>query len=71
MIASKFDIGRQVRHFLLGYLGVIVDINPVYSLSGPSPGELVVNDELCTAPWYHVVMEDDNGLPVHTCLAEV
>ena len=61
MIASKFGIGQQVRHSLLGYLGVVVDIDPVYSLSEPSPR---------AAPWYHVVMEDDNGLPVHTYLAE-
>ena len=32
MIASKFGIGQQVRHSLLGYLGVVVDIDPVYSL---------------------------------------
>ncbi|MGQ7177366.1 heat shock protein HspQ, partial [Escherichia coli] len=63
MIASKFGIGQQVRHSLLGYLGVVVDIDPVYSLSEPSPDELAVNDELRAAPWYHVVMEDDNGLP--------
>ena len=54
---------QQVRHSLLGYLGVVVDIDPVYSLSEPSPDELAVNDELRAAPWYHVVMEDDNGLP--------
>ena len=41
MIASKFGIGQQVRHSLLGYLGVVVDIDPVYSLSEPSPDELV------------------------------
>ena len=27
MIASKFGIGQQVRHTLLGYLGVVVDID--------------------------------------------
>ncbi len=43
MIASKFGIGQQVRHSLLGYLGVVVDIDPVYSLSEPSPDELAVN----------------------------
>ncbi len=37
MIASNFGIGQQVRHSLLGYLGVVVDIDPVYSLSEPSP----------------------------------
>ncbi len=30
MIASKFGIGQQVRHSLLGYLGVVVDIRPFY-----------------------------------------
>ena len=32
MIASKFGIGQQVRHSLLGYLGVVVDIDPELSL---------------------------------------
>lgn len=70
MIASKFGIGQQVRHSLLGYLGVVVDIDPEYSLDEPSADELAVNDELRAAPWYHVVMEDGNGQPVHTYLAE-
>lgn len=33
MIASKYGIGQQVRHSLLGYLGVVVDIDPEYSLT--------------------------------------
>lgn len=70
MIASKFGIGQQVRHSLLGYLGVIVDIDPEYSLDEPAEEEVANNDELRTAPWYHVVMEDDDGQPVHTYLAE-
>ena len=70
MIASKFGIGQQVRHSLLGYLGVVVDIDPEYSLEEPSADELAVNDELRALPWYHVVMEDDDGQAVHTYLAE-
>lgn len=70
MIASKFGIGQQVRHSLLGYLGVVVDIDPEYSLDEPSADELAVNEELRILPWYHVVMEDDDGQPVHTYLAE-
>lgn len=66
MIASKFGIGQQVRHSLLGYLRWSWISTRFYSLSEPSPDELAVNDELRAAPWYHVVMEDDNGLPVHT-----
>lgn len=50
MIASKFGIGQQVRHSLLGYLGVVVDIDPEYSLDQPSADELAVNDELRAAP---------------------
>ena len=49
MIASKFGIGQQVRHSLLGYLGVVVDILPAYSLSEPAPDELAVNDEVRAA----------------------
>ncbi|WP_243690191.1 heat shock protein HspQ, partial [Cronobacter sakazakii] len=56
MIASKFGIGQQVRHSLLGYLGVVVDIDPEYSLDEPEVDELAVNAELRAAPWYHVVM---------------
>ena len=78
MIASKFGIGQQVRHTLLGYLGVIVDVDPEYSLAEPEEDEIAANDELRVAvnaelraaPWYHVVMEDDDGQPIHTYLAE-
>ncbi|POP45841.1 heat shock protein HspQ [Superficieibacter electus] len=70
MIASKYGIGQQVRHTLLGYLGVIVDVDAEYSLDEPAADEMAVNDELRAAPWYHVVMEDDSGQPVHTYLAE-
>ncbi|HGL3853664.1 TPA: heat shock protein HspQ [Klebsiella aerogenes] len=70
MIASKFGIGQQVRHTLLGYLGVIVDIDPEYSLDESAADEIGANDELRAAPWYHVVMEDEDGQPVHTYLAE-
>ena len=46
MIASKFGIGQQVRHTLLGYLGVIVDVDPEYSLAEPEEDEIAANDEL-------------------------
>ncbi|MBS0969817.1 heat shock protein HspQ [Chimaeribacter arupi] len=70
MIASKFGIGQQVRHKLLGFLGVVIDIDPEYSLEKPSAEEVAGNERLRFAPWYHVVMEDDQGQPVHTYLAE-
>lgn len=70
MIASKFGIGQQVRHVLLGYLGVVVDIDPEYALNEPQDDEITLNSALRAAPWYHVVMENDQGQAVHTYLAE-
>ncbi|MEI9532909.1 heat shock protein HspQ [Moellerella wisconsensis] len=70
MITSKFGIGQQVRHKLLGYLGVIVDVDAEYSLEQPQNDEISSNDTLRNAPWYHVVMEDDDGEAIHTYLAE-
>lgn len=70
MIICKFAIGQQIRHKLLGYPGVVIDIDPEYSLAQPKWEELSANDMLRTAPWYHVVMEDAQGRPIHTYLAE-
>ena len=71
MIASKFGIGQQVRHKLLGYLGVVIDIDPEYSMDQPKADEIAANTDLRFAPWYHVVMEDEEGQPIHTYLAEI
>ncbi|MCD1127636.1 heat shock protein HspQ [Jinshanibacter sp. LJY008] len=71
MITSKFSIGQQVRHKLLGNLGVIIDIDAEYSLEQPASDEVAADDNLRNAPWYHVVMEDEEGQPIHTYLAEI
>lgn len=71
MILSKFGIGQQVRHKLLGYLGVIIDVDPEYSLEKPALEEVTTADDLLRrSPWYHVIMEDEEGKPIHTYLAE-
>ncbi|MGV3346054.1 heat shock protein HspQ [Enterobacteriaceae bacterium LUAb1] len=70
MVVSKFGIGQQVRHKLLGFLGVIVDIDAEYSLSEPQPGEIADSSILRHTPWYHVVTEDNDGQPIHAYLAE-
>ncbi|PKH24235.1 heat shock protein HspQ [Enterobacterales bacterium CwR94] len=70
MIASKFGIGQQVRHKLLGFLGVIVDVDPEYSLDEHDTDQVADDKALRDAPWYHVVTEDEEGEPVHTYLAE-
>jgi len=71
MIATKFGIGQQVRHRLSGVLGVIVDVDPEYSLDTPRLDEVGAAETLRTAPWYHVVMEDEEGDQVHTYIAEI
>ncbi|MFZ4832724.1 heat shock protein HspQ [Rouxiella sp. Mn2063] len=71
MITSKYGIGQQVRHRLLGYLGVVIDVDAEYSLEKPDLDEIAADESLRAAPWYHVVMEDDKGQPIHTYLAEM
>ncbi|MBP2197157.1 MULTISPECIES: heat shock protein HspQ [Pantoea] len=71
MIASKFGIGQQVRHRLSGVLGVIVDVDAEYSLDEPKLEEVGAAEKLRAAPWYHVVMEDEEGEQVHTYVAEI
>ena len=70
MIASKFGLGQQVRHQLLGFLGVVVDVDPEYSLEDPQIADVADGESLRDAPWYHVVMENEEGETVHTYLAE-
>lgn len=70
MIASKFGLGQQVRHQLHGFLGVVVDVDPEYSLEEPESDEVSSSASLREAPWYHVVMENEDGEAVHTYLAE-
>ncbi|WAS99664.1 heat shock protein HspQ [Rouxiella chamberiensis] len=70
-VSSKFGIGQQVRHRMLGSLGVVIDVDAEYSLDKPDSSEIEADEQMRAAPWYHVVMEDDDGEPVHTYLAEI
>ncbi|MDY0925314.1 heat shock protein HspQ [Enterobacter sp. CFBP8995] len=71
MITTKFGIGQQVRHRLSGVLGVVVDVDPEFSLDEPEVDDVAASETLRAAPWYHVVMEDEEGDQVHTYVAEV
>jgi heat shock protein HspQ len=71
VIAAKFDIGQQVRHKTFGYLGVVVDVDPEYSLSQPQAESLEMEDSLRQAPWYTVVTEDNRGDAVQAYVAEI
>ena len=47
MIASKFGIGQQVRHSLLGYLGVVVSCLHSYFLNPGRSRNFVNNIRFC------------------------
>ncbi len=67
IINSKFNIGQQVRHKLLGFLGVIIDIDPIYSLNKKNK---IKKKKYKKLPWYHVIIEDNNGHHIHIYLSE-
>ncbi len=67
---SKFYIGQQVRHKLLGFLGVIIDIDSEYSLKNKNINKVNINNNLKESPWYYVIMEDNNGYPIYIYLSE-
>lgn len=70
MVAAKFSIGQQVRHKTFGYLGVVVDVDPEYSLSQPGVETLKIDESLQHAPWYYVITEDSSGEAVQAYVAE-
>lgn len=71
MVNCKFGIGQQVRHLLTDALGIVVDMDASYGLQTPTPDTLIINEALLQAPWYYVVLaEEDSGETTHTYIAE-
>lgn len=58
MITSKFGIGQQVRHKLLGSLGVVIDIDPEYAWMTPRMTMISAPTRLCVTP---LVSRGDGG----------
>ncbi len=67
---TKFNIGQQIKHKLLGFSGVIIDIDPKYALNNSINKKFKNYKNFQKKPWYHVITEDDNGNPIYTYLAE-
>ncbi len=65
IINSKFNIGQIVVHKLLGFLGIIIDIDPIYSFKNKN-----IKNNKKNNPWYHVLIEDNNGNYIHIYLEE-
>ncbi len=70
ILTSKFNIGQKIKHKLFGFSGVIIDIDYKYSIQELNLEESLIHKTFKKSPWYHVIMEDDNGYPIHIYLAE-
>ena len=86
LIKPKYDIGQLVHHKLFGYRGVVVDVDPVFSLSEEWYDQVAKSRPPKDAPWYRVLVggavhetyvaeqnleEDDSGTPIeHPLLGE-
>ncbi len=68
IISSKFNIGQQIRHKSLGFLGVIIDIDFKYNLTKNK--EKHIKKKSKKSLWYHIIIEDNNGYPIYTYLEE-
>lgn len=86
LFEPKFTIGQLVRHKLFDYRGVVVDVDPEFSLSEEWYEQVAKSRPPKDAPWYRVLVggafhetyvaernlePDDLGAPIeHPLLAE-
>ena len=54
---AKFDIGQIVMHPESGYRGVIIDIDPEFSVDDGDMGDGVPKTYKAN-PWYHVLLDE-------------
>jgi len=57
----KFSPGQLVCHERFGYRGVIVDVDPVFSLSDDWYEEVARSRPPKDRPWYHVLVDDGDS----------
>jgi len=55
---AQFSIGSRVCHKLLGYRGVVLDVDASFKF----PKELAKDVAGSDRPWYHVLVHDTNRL---------
>jgi heat shock protein HspQ len=56
--SAAFAVGQIVRHLRFGYRGVVVDVDPVFSLSDAWYEEVARSRPPKDRPWYHVLVDD-------------
>ncbi|MEM7436288.1 MAG: heat shock protein HspQ [Myxococcota bacterium] len=56
VIKPKYGVGQVVHHRLFDYRGVVVDVDPVFSLSDQWYDEVAKSKPPKDAPWYRVLV---------------
>ncbi|MEU0875357.1 heat shock protein HspQ [Nocardia brasiliensis] len=69
MSEAKFGVGDRVRHVSLGRHGIVVEVDLEYTPAHDDNG-LTLNPDVRSSPWYLVTIDDEQGAPVDTYLAE-
>ena len=54
---AKFRIGQVVRHLRFGYVGVVFDIDPVFSGTEDWYEQVARSRPPKDKPWYHVLVD--------------
>lgn len=65
--SALFAVGHLVHHKLFDYRGVVVDVDPVFSLSGEWYDKMALSRPPKDRPWYHVLRD---GTSFRTYVAE-
>ena len=67
MIKTKFSVGQIIKHKLLNYRGVIIDVDPKFSLSDSYYKLVEESAPPKNSPWYHILVDN---IPMTTYVAE-
>jgi len=54
---AEFNVGHIVRHTLLGYRGVVVDIDPVFQGNEIWYEITSIDQPTKNQPWYHILID--------------
>ncbi len=66
-VHSEFRIGQVIRHLKFGYRGVVVDVDPTFSLSEEWYEQVARSRPPKDKPWYRVLVD---GSTAETYVAE-
>jgi heat shock protein HspQ len=58
LIKPKYGIGQLVHHKVFDYRGVVIDVDPVFSLSDEWYEQVAKSRPPKDAPWYRVLVGD-------------